>query len=164
MFLEAVGLKMTVACTIGCLKGLIHAQRPTTQVGEWLITLLEILFHEKTLEKVHISANKVVVEGGVGPFYPEKEHDVTNVGIPVFDLVLNYFLMVFSENQQVKWDQFVFTSSIIDLKRLKELKVVQNLARKSFSFAFSTNWPIDEPDEYDQVYKLQAMTLVIFLS
>ena len=157
---------MTVACTIGCVKGLIHALRPTVHVGEWLITLLETLFSEKTLEKVHISANKVVVEGGVGPFYPEKEHDVTNIGIPVFELVLNYLLKIFygkqQQNQQLKWDEFVFTSFILDLESLKELKVVQDLARKSFSFATCTNWPIDEPDEYDQVYKLQAMTLVIF--
>lgn len=159
---EGVGLKMTVACTIGCLKGLIHAQKPSIQGGEWLITLLDIIFKEGTLEKIHISANKVV-EGRNGPFYPENEHDVSNIGIPVFDLVLNYLLLVFSKQSAEKWEHFVFKTPIVDLKDYKELQVVGNLARKSFMCASCTNWPIDEPNEYVQVYKLQAMTLVIII-
>lgn len=151
---------MTVACTLGCLKGLRHALKRTVQVGEWLITLLDVLFNEGTLEKIHVSANKVIQDAGIGPIYPEKEHDVSNVGTPVFDLVLNYLLMIFSKDKSVSWEQFVFTRSKVDLNGCQEFKCVADLASKSFSYASSTNWPIDEPNEYVQVYKLQAMTLV----
>jgi hypothetical protein len=156
---EGVQLKMTVACTIGCLKGLIHAQRPSIQGGEWLISLLKIIFKQETLEKIHVSANKVVEEGNK-PFYPEKEHDVSNIGVPVFDLVLNYLLLMFTKNPLEKWDTFVFTTAIVDLTDLQQEKVISDLARESFTYASCTNWPIDEPNEYVQVYKLQEMTLV----
>jgi hypothetical protein len=160
---EGVGLKMTVACTIGCLKGLIYAQKPTKQGAEWLISLLNIIFKEGTLEKIHISANKVVEEGN-RPFYPEKEHDVSNIGIPVFDLVVNYLLLLFSKNSLEKWETFVFTTAIVDLNDFIDLEVVSDLARKSFMYSSSTNWPIDEPNEYAYVYRLQAMTLVCLKS
>ena len=45
---------------------------------------------------------------------------------------------------------------------MKDLRNVNksDLARESFRYSSCTNWPIDEPNEYVQVYKLQEMTLV----
>lgn len=152
---------MTIACTLGCLRGLVQAQKRTSQVGEWLISLLDILFNEGTLEKIHISANKVIEERGVGPIYPEKDHDVSNIGTPVFDLVLKYLLLIFTGDKGVFWEEFVFSKPVVDLNVCDVFPVVKGLASKGFSYASSTNWPIDEPNEYVQVYKLQAMTLVL---